>query len=83
MFIKKTKSKNYTYLQIVKSYRDSGKVRRKVVANLGRFDKLPGNPELIKMLLSDCLMVRIFNCQTQDVLHRTLTKDKPNLVFTY
>ena len=49
MFIKKTKSKNYTYLQIVKSYRDSGKVKHKVVANLGRFDKLVGNPELIKM----------------------------------
>ena len=49
MFIKKTKSKNHIYLQLVKSYRDSGKVRHKVQANLGRFDKLIGNPELIKL----------------------------------
>lgn len=49
MFIKKTRSKNYTYLQLVKSYRDSGKVKHEVIANLGRFDNLSGNPELIKM----------------------------------
>ena len=40
MFIKTTKSKNYTYLQLVESYREDGRVRHKVIANLGRLDQL-------------------------------------------
>lgn len=40
MFLKTTKSKNYTYLQLVESYRDSGKVKHRTIANLGRLDKL-------------------------------------------
>jgi transposase len=41
MFLKKTKSKNHTYLQLVESYRDdSGNVRHRVVAKLGRLDIL-------------------------------------------
>ena len=40
MFLKLTKSKNFTYLQLVQSYRDNGKVRHKVITNLGRLDIL-------------------------------------------
>ncbi len=40
MYLKLVKSKNFTYLKICKSYRDKGKVRQKVVANLGRLDIL-------------------------------------------
>lgn len=41
MFVKYTKSGNYTYVQLVQSYRDSrGKSRHKVIANLGRKDTL-------------------------------------------
>jgi len=40
MYLKLVKSKNYTYLKICESYRDKGKVRQRVVANLGRLDIL-------------------------------------------
>lgn len=40
MFIKTTKSKNYTYLQVVQSYREGKATRHKVIANLGRLDLL-------------------------------------------
>ena len=41
MYIKIKKYKNYpdrTYLQVVESYREEGKVRNRTVLNLGRFD---------------------------------------------
>ena len=40
MFLKLTKSKNYTYLQLAHSYRKNGKVKHKIIANLGRLDIL-------------------------------------------
>ncbi|PSJ71452.1 IS1634 family transposase, partial [Sphingobacteriales bacterium UPWRP_1] len=40
MFIKTTKSKNHTYLQIVESFREGKTTRHKVIANLGRLDHL-------------------------------------------
>ena len=40
MFVKVTKVKGNQYLQIIKGYRESGIVRQKVVANLGRLDLL-------------------------------------------
>ncbi len=47
MFIKVTKSKNYHYLQLVESYREDGKNKHKVIANLGRFDQLEGNKTIM------------------------------------
>ncbi|RMG77438.1 MAG: IS1634 family transposase [Bacteroidetes bacterium] len=49
MFIKVTKSKNYHYLQIVESYREGGKTRHRVLFNLGRFEKLSGNQQLLSL----------------------------------
>lgn len=45
MYIRKTTNKNKdgtvrTYVQIVQGYRENGKVRQKVIANLGRLEKL-------------------------------------------
>jgi transposase len=45
MFVRKTTSKNKngttrTYVQIVQGYRENGKVRHKIIANLGRLEKL-------------------------------------------
>lgn len=45
MFIRKTTCKNKngtirTYVQIVQGYRENGKVRHKIIANLGRLEKL-------------------------------------------
>lgn len=49
MFIKATKSKNYHYLQIVESYRENGKIKHRTIANLGRFDELKNNKQLLNM----------------------------------
>jgi transposase len=49
MFIKITRSKNHCYLQIVHSYRDGEKIKHKVCANLGRFDQLIDNPQLVRL----------------------------------
>jgi len=40
MYIKLTKSKKYTYVQVVEGYRVGEKVKHKVILNLGRVDKL-------------------------------------------
>ena len=41
MFIRITKACDHQYLQLVESFRnDSGKVRMRVVANLGRLDQI-------------------------------------------
>ena len=44
MFIKITKSGNYKYCQAVKSFKQYGVVRYKVLFNLGRLDIIQGNP---------------------------------------
>ena len=51
MFVKETKVKRsgreYSYLQLVEGYRDeNGKVRHRVVANLGRKDALKDSGQL-------------------------------------
>lgn len=40
MYVKQVKSKNHVYLKICESYRDKGKPRQRVLANLGRLDVL-------------------------------------------
>ena len=54
MFVKETKVKGsgreYSYLQLVEGYRDeNGKVRHRVVANLGRKDQLKESGQLEKL----------------------------------
>ena len=44
MFIKITKSGNYKYAQAVKSFKQKGVVRHKVLFNLGRVDVIYNNP---------------------------------------
>ena len=44
--------KSYEYLQIVRSYREAGKVRQQVVATLGRRDQLAASGELDGLLRS-------------------------------
>jgi len=40
MFVKRTKVKNVTYIQITKSFRAGKSVKHKVILNLGREDKI-------------------------------------------
>jgi len=49
MFIKVTKSGNYKYCQVVESHREGGKVKHKVLFNLGRLDEIEGNPSFANL----------------------------------
>jgi len=40
MFVRKKKAGPHTYLCIIESYRDKGKVKQRTIANLGRYDHL-------------------------------------------
>lgn len=52
MFFRSKKSGNRTYLQIVESYRDLGRVRQRVIATLGRLDRLQEEGKLESLLQS-------------------------------
>ena len=49
MFVKVTKSKNFSYVQLVESFRDKGKIKHRVLLNLGRLDLLTENNQLAKI----------------------------------
>ena len=56
MFVRAKRSvrdgRTYEYLQLVRSYRDAGKVRQHVIATLGRRDVLAANGEIDGLLRS-------------------------------
>lgn len=49
MFLKVTRAKDRFYLQLVKSYREDGKVRHQVLANLGSHASLEDNPLILSL----------------------------------
>ncbi len=52
MFIKVTKSGKNRYAQVVQSYRENGKIKHKVLLNLGRTDKIENDPGMQRMALN-------------------------------
>lgn len=52
MFIRTKRNGDYTYLQLVESYRDDGKVRQRVIGTLGRRDLLEGSNQLDGLMAS-------------------------------
>ena len=52
MFFRKKTSKGHKYLQIVENIRDNGRVRQRVIATLGRIDKLEESGQLASLLAS-------------------------------
>lgn len=52
MFIRKTHSKNFTYLNLVRTYREDKKVKHKNIASLGRLDLLQKDDQLKSIALS-------------------------------
>ena len=44
MYTRITRTGDREYLQLVESFREGGKVRKRVVANLGRLDKIKQKP---------------------------------------
>jgi transposase, IS4 family len=51
MFIKITKSGQHEYAQLVKSYRENGVVKHKVVLNFGRLDQIENNPSIQRLAI--------------------------------
>ena len=75
----------YEYLQIVRSYREGGKVRQQVIASLGRRDRLIASGELDGLLrslakFSDNLRV-VEAVRTSGLAARTARQWGPALVF--
>lgn len=50
MFLKKTRSKNHTYLSIVETYREEEQVKHRTLAMLGRLDQLQANKQLERLV---------------------------------
>ena len=50
MYIRITKAGGHEYAQLVESFREGGKVRKRVIANLGRVDEIKRNPRKLESL---------------------------------
>jgi transposase len=50
MYIKITKSKNFKYVRVVRSFRENGKIKHEEFLNLGRLDLLENNPSWKKII---------------------------------
>ena len=50
MYIRTTKAGGHEYAQLVESFREGGKVRKRVIANLGRVDEIKRNPKKLESL---------------------------------
>ncbi|MBA1336172.1 MAG: hypothetical protein HPY66_2131 [Firmicutes bacterium] len=48
-YIKVTKAGKYEYVNIVRSFRENGKVKHEVLFNLGRRDEIENNPAFQRM----------------------------------
>jgi transposase len=60
MFVKATKAKGYTYVNIVESYRDeNGVSRHKTLYNFGRLDELKADKSFVSCIKKICRMVEI------------------------
>lgn len=57
MFLRTKHVKDYTYVQLVESFRDQGRPRQRVLANLGRLDRLRESGGLESMLASGSRLV--------------------------
>jgi len=49
MHIKIVKAGKYEYVRLVESFRENGKVKHKVILNLGRKDIIEGNPSFKRL----------------------------------
>lgn len=52
MFLKKTYSKNHTYLSLAETYREDGKVKHKSLFQIGRLDQLLESDQLTRLVES-------------------------------
>lgn len=49
MFIKITKAKTSRYVQLVRSYREEGRVKHQVILNLGKLEEIENNPSFQRL----------------------------------
>src|SRR4030042_2952187 len=71
------------YLQIVQTYREAGRVRQKIVANLGRLDELiaSGTLEKISDALSRYVEKRELLCKAEELMATSALSFVPVPVF--
>ena len=67
MFLKITKSNNYRYVQLVRSYREKGRTKHEVLLNLGRLDLIENNPSIQRLALRLQELSRAKQKQTLDL----------------
>lgn len=78
MFLKTTKSKNYTYLQLVESYREDGRIKHRLLFNLGRLDQLMQNDQLYRIACRMLLLSgKLSSTQHQELLQ--VPSNSPNI----
>ena len=52
MFLRVKKTTNHSYLQIVESYREAGRVRQRVIGTIGRMEELEARGQVDQLLRS-------------------------------
>ena len=67
MFLKITKSNNYQYVQLVRSYREKGSTKHEVLLNLGRLDMIENNPSIQRLALRLVELSKAKQKQTLDL----------------
>ena len=72
------------YLQIVQTYRESGRVRQKIIANLGRLDELiaSGTLEKLSDALSRYVEKKELLCKAQELMATSALSFGPVPIFT-
>jgi len=75
MFIKITKAKTNQYVQLVKSYRENGRTKHKVILNLGRLEQIENNPSFQRLAkrLAEISKVQksvdLWDCSEADIVN--------------
>ena len=66
MFIKISRSKNFKYVQLVRAYREDGKVKHEVLIKLGKLDQLENNTawQKVAMKLAEIARAKSTNIET-------------------
>lgn len=59
MFLKRTRSKNFTYLSIAETYREAGQVKHRILMQLGREDELRNNQDLQRLVASIARVAKV------------------------
>ena len=75
MFLKRTHSKNFTYLSIVETYREDGQVKHRTLLQLGREDELKENGTLQGLVASIARVGGVYAGEEGQVCFKDATEE--------